>query len=83
MTKNLQRLCTRQFIIINWRYSPTIIVILWLNNLSIDLFPFTFFILTKRLFSARSTKGITRLSPSERAAIKLPEEVKELLIGYY
>ena len=33
------------------------------------------------LFAARSTKGITRLSPTERAAIKLPDEVKEVLIG--
>ena len=32
-------------------------------------------------FAARSTKGITRLSPTERAAIKLPDEVKEVLIG--
>lgn len=33
------------------------------------------------LFAARSTKGITRLSPTERAEIKLPDEVKEVLIG--
>jgi len=33
------------------------------------------------LFAARSTKGITRLSPTERASIKLPDEVKEVLIG--
>lgn len=33
------------------------------------------------LFAARSTKGITRLSPTERAAIKLPDEVKEVLIA--
>ena len=31
--------------------------------------------------AARSTKGITRLSFSERASIKLPDEVKEILIG--
>ena len=29
----------------------------------------------------RSTKGITRLSPAERAAIKLPDEIKEVLVG--
>jgi len=33
------------------------------------------------LFAARSTKGITHLSPTERAEIKLPDEVKEVLIG--
>ena len=33
------------------------------------------------LFAARSTKGIVRMSPSERALIKLPDEVKEILIG--
>ena len=33
------------------------------------------------LFSARSTKGITRLSSSERALITLPDEVKDVLIG--
>ena len=31
--------------------------------------------------AARSTKGITRLSFSDRASIKLPDEVKEILIG--
>ena len=33
------------------------------------------------LQAARSTKGIKRLSFSERASIKLPDEVKEILIG--
>lgn len=33
------------------------------------------------LFAARSTKGITRLSPTVRASIKLPDEVKDVLIG--
>lgn len=33
------------------------------------------------LFAARSTKGIVRMSPSERALIKLPTQVKETLIG--
>lgn len=33
------------------------------------------------LFAARSIKEITRLFPIERAAIKLPDEVKEVLIG--
>lgn len=28
-----------------------------------------------------STKGVARLSPAERASIKLPDEVKEVLIG--
>lgn len=32
-------------------------------------------------FAGRSTKGITRLSPSERTAIKLSDEAKEVLIG--
>lgn len=31
--------------------------------------------------AARSTKGIPRLSSGERALIKLPDEVKEILIG--
>ena len=33
------------------------------------------------LFAARSTKGITRLSPAERASKKIPDEVNEVLIG--
>ena len=33
------------------------------------------------LFAARSTKGIVRLSPSERALVELPTDVKEILIG--
>jgi len=33
------------------------------------------------LFAARSTKGVTRLSPTERASIKLPDKAKEVLIG--
>ena len=33
------------------------------------------------LFAARSTKGVTRLSPAERGSIKLPDEAKEVLIG--
>jgi len=33
------------------------------------------------LFAARSTKGITRLSPTERASKNIPDEVKEILIG--
>lgn len=33
------------------------------------------------LFAVRSTKGITRLSSAERATIKIPDEVKEVLIG--
>lgn len=46
-----------------------------------DLFPLMFFIYTKVLFAARSTKGVTRLSPSERTAIKLPDEIKDILVG--
>jgi hypothetical protein len=46
-----------------------------------DLSPLIFFIYTRVLFAARSTKGITRLSSFERAAIKLPDETKEVLIG--
>ena len=34
-----------------------------------------------KLQDYRSTKGIKRLSSSERALIKLPDEVKEVLIG--
>lgn len=33
------------------------------------------------LLSARSTKGIVRLSPSERALIKIPQEIQQVLIG--
>lgn len=33
------------------------------------------------LHDYRSTKGIKRLSSSERALIKLPDDVKEVLIG--
>jgi len=33
------------------------------------------------LFAARSTKGVTRLSSSDRALVTLPDEVKEVLIG--
>ena len=40
-----------------------------------------FFMPSPVLQAARSTKGIKRLSFSERASIKLPDEVKEILIG--
>ena len=40
-----------------------------------------FFIYNRVLFSARSTKGVTRLSSSDRALVALPDEVKEVLIG--
>ena len=40
-----------------------------------------FFIYSQVLIAGRSTKGITRLSPSERASIKLPGDVKDVLIG--
>jgi hypothetical protein len=46
-----------------------------------DLSSLILFISTRVILSARTTKGITRLSPSERSAIKLPDEVKEVLIG--
>lgn len=48
---------------------------------SIDLSPRLFFIFSPALFAIRSTKGITRLSSSERASIKLPDDVKDVLIG--
>lgn len=31
--------------------------------------------------AARSTEGIKRLSPSERALIQMPDEIKEILVG--
>ena len=46
-----------------------------------DLSSIILFIYSRVLFVARSTKWITRLSPSERAAIKLPDENKDVLIG--
>lgn len=55
--------------------------ILWFNNASKDLSSMILFIWSQVLFATRSTKGITRLSPSERSAIKLPDEVKDVLIG--
>ena len=33
------------------------------------------------LFSARSTKGITRLSLKERTSITIPENIKDILVG--
>lgn len=44
-----------------------------------DLSSIILFIYSRVLFA--STKGITRLSPNERAAIKLPDESKDVLIG--
>ena len=35
----------------------------------------------KGIFRALSTKGISRLSSDERASIKIPENIKEILIG--
>lgn len=46
-----------------------------------DLSSIILFIYSRVLFAARSTKGIIRLSPSERAAIQLPDETKEILVG--
>nr|QID41829.1 GIY-YIG endonuclease [Fusarium pseudograminearum] len=46
-----------------------------------DLSSIILFIYSRVLFATRSTKGIIRLSPSERAAVKLPDESKEVLIG--
>ena len=46
-----------------------------------DWYPILFFMYSSVLFAAHSTKGIIRLSPTERASIKLPDEVKEVLIG--
>lgn len=42
------------------------------------MFPFY---ATTVLYASRSTKGVTRLSPDERALIILPDEVKDVLIG--
>lgn len=33
------------------------------------------------LFATRSTKGIKRLSPADRAGISIPDDVKEVLVG--
>ena len=38
-----------------------------------------FFKTSPVVFAARSTKGIVRLSASERALIELPVEIKEML----
>nr|YP_009577889.1 LAGLIDADG endonuclease [Cordyceps cicadae]QBG64877.1 LAGLIDADG endonuclease [Cordyceps cicadae] len=46
-----------------------------------DLSSIILFVSTRILFAIRSTKGITRLSPFERATIKLPNETKEVLVG--
>lgn len=45
------------------------------------LTPILLFKASPVLFAARTTKGVTRLSPSERALIKLPDEVQDTLIG--
>jgi len=55
-------------------------VIIWFN-ISLDFFPILLFGVYQGLFAARSTKGVTRLSSSERALITLPDEVKEILVG--
>lgn len=47
----------------------------------LDLSPLQLFIYSLVLFAVRSTKGITRLSPEERASKKLPDEVKDILVG--
>lgn len=49
------------------------------NNSSMDLSSIILFIYSWVLFA--STKGLTRLSSSERTAIELPHEIKEILIG--
>jgi hypothetical protein len=56
-----------------------------INNSSLNLSCILLFICSQVFFAARSTKGITRLSPephgaTERNAIKLPDEVKEIFI---
>lgn len=50
-----------------------------LTLINLDLISIIFFI--NALVLQRSTKGIKRLSSSERALIELPNEVKEILIG--
>lgn len=50
------------------------------NIINID-YIFLSFSTTLILYSARSTKGILRLSSAERSAISLPDEVKEVLVG--
>ncbi len=46
-----------------------------------DIIPKLFFESSLVVQTVRSTKGIKRLSFSERALIKLPDEVKEVLVG--
>lgn len=46
-----------------------------------DLNTILFFSISWVLFAARTTKGVVRLSSSERALIKLPDNVKEILVG--
>ena len=50
------------------------------NIINID-YTFLYFSTTLILYSARSTKGILRLSSAERSKISLSDEVKEILIG--
>lgn len=44
-------------------------------------YPFLFFSISLILFAAGSTKGVERLSKSERASINIPDDIKEILIG--
>jgi hypothetical protein len=52
-----------------------------MNNFIDINYIFLYFSTTLILYSARSTKGVLRLSSAERSAISLPDEVKEILIG--
>lgn len=50
-------------------------------NISIGISPIVFIVPSLILLAVRSTKGIERLSSSERAKIELPDEVKDILVG--
>lgn len=53
-----------------------------MNNFFINIdYIFLYFSTTLILYSARSTKGVLRLSSLERSGISLPDEIKEVLIG--
>jgi hypothetical protein len=52
-----------------------------INKTSLDFSSVMLFMPGIRLYSKRSTKGITRLSPTERSAIEIPNEIKEILVG--
>jgi hypothetical protein len=51
-----------------------------MDNINLDFYPELFFA-SNLVVPLRSTKGIKRLSASERALIVLPDEVQETLVG--